>query len=436
MIGTEASGEPDTQPPHRPGVRRWDTTTKLVVSVVLFVLAVVALYIFRIVFIPLIIGTIVAYIVSPLVRWLSTNARIPRRLATALVYVILLAILIPLPASAVPWLINQIGFFQGELLTFSAYLDTISADTVDIMGFSLAVADIVDGVRSAITDFVTTAAPASLSLVFNAAEVLLLIVFTVLIAFYLTRDSDRVVAWFAGLVPESYKEDAGRLIAEIDGIWSAFLRGQLILMLVVSVILTLAAAILGLPQPLLLGLLGGFLEFLPSVGHAIWLVTASALALFEGSATLPVSNFVFFLIVVGFHVAYTQFDLNFLIPHIIGRQVHLHPMIIILGIIIGATAGHLVGGPVGSVLGVALAAPTIASGRVFGRYIHARLFDLDPFPMVGPPSAPPHEREQAAIALAAAASTPPPGNVLRQEVSTRLRRHLRDPDAGSSEDGG
>ena len=175
-MGTEARGEPGIQP-GEPSARRWDNTTKLVVSVLLFVMAVVALYVFRIVFIPLIIGTIVAYIVSPLVRWLSANARIPRRLATALVYIILLAILIPLPASAVPWLVNEVGFFQAELLNFSAYLDTISADTVEIMGFSLAVADIVDGVRGMITDLVTTAAPASISLVFNAAEVLLLIIF-------------------------------------------------------------------------------------------------------------------------------------------------------------------------------------------------------------------------------------------------------------------
>ena len=68
---------------------------------------------------------------------------------------------------------------------------------------------------------------------------------------------------------------------------------------------------------------------------------------------------------------FAQFDLNFLIPRIIGRQVNLHPMVVIIGIIVGAS--------VGGVLGVALAAPVIASIRVLGRYVYCRLFGLDPF---------------------------------------------------------
>jgi hypothetical protein len=59
-------------------------------------------------------------------------------------------------------------------------------------------------------------------------------------------------------------------------------------------------------------------------------------------------------------------------------------MVVIIGVIIGIQ--------VGGVLGVALAAPTIASLRVLGRYIYAKLFGLYPFPMVGPPSAPWRER--------------------------------------------
>lgn len=384
---------------------RWDATTKVVVSVLLVVLAILALYLFRIVFIPLIIGALMAYILSPVVRWISADPKVPRGLATALIYIILLILVIPLPASLIPWIVKQVTFLQGEFVDFVAYLDLISADTVSILGFDLVVGELVDEVTSSITGLLTSAAPASLTFVFNAAEVLLLIVFTFLVGFYLTKDASKFKAWFKGLVPPSYREDARLLVKEIDGIWSAFVRGQGILMVLVSVLLTAASAVLGLPQPVLLGVLGGLMELLPSIGHAIWLVTASVLALIEGSSTLPVSNFVLFIIVVVFHLAYTQFDLNFLIPRIIGRRVHLHPMIVIIGIIIGATAGHFIGGPVGSVLGVALAAPTISSTRVVGRYVYARLFDMDPFPMVGPPSAPSEERVQAAAELVV---QPPP----------------------------
>ena len=69
--------------------------------------------------------------------------------------------------------------------------------------------------------------------------------------------------------------------------------------------------------------------------------------------------------------------------------------------------GVIIGAAVGGVLGVALAAPTIASLRIIGRYLYAKLFDLDPFPMVGAPSLPRRAREREAERLAAAASRTP-----------------------------
>jgi predicted PurR-regulated permease PerM len=387
----------ETQGNRTAQVKRWDQTTKIIVVALLIILAGLAVYVFRIVFVPVIIGAILAYILTPLVKSICDNSRIPRGLATAIIYLVLLAVTLPLPASLIPWIVRQTTFLQGEMVDFIDYLDSISAHTVQIVGFELIVGDIVTEVTNAVSDAITSAAPASLSIVFNAAEILLLVIFTFLIAFYLTRDADKFSEWFQGLVPVSYREDMRRLTGEIDLIWTAFLRGQLILAVIVAALLTVISAALGLPQPVLLGVLGGMLEILPSVGHAIWLITVSVLALVEGSSTLPVSNLAFLLIVIGAHTAYTQFDLNFLIPHIIGRRVHLHPMVVIIGIITGAAAGSVIGGPIGSVLGVALAAPTIASLRVIGRYMYARLFDMDPFPMIGPPSAPSELREQTAL---------------------------------------
>ncbi len=72
------------------------------------------------------------------------------------------------------------------------------------------------------------------------------------------------------------------------------------------------------------------------------------------------------------HILFTQFDLNYLIPRLIGRSLKLPPVVVILGIVAGAALA--------GVMGVVLAAPTIASMRVLGRYIYARLADQDPFP--------------------------------------------------------
>lgn len=395
---------------------RWDKTTKVVVVVLLIALIAAAIYAFRIVFIPLIIGAIVAYALTPLVGLLKRRLRLPHGLATGIVYLIGLAIIIPLLIVSAPWVIDRVLFVRDELIRFVAHLNTIEA--IEVAGFELSMSELSSEVTTALRGVISRAAAESIGLLLNAAELLLLVIFTFLIAFYLTRDAERFVETFSGLVPLEYREDALRLLEEIDQVWSAFLRGQVTLAFVAGLILTAVSAALGLPQPILMGVLGGLMEFLPSVGHAIWLITASLLALISGSTTLPVSNFVFLLIVIGAHIVYTQFDLNFLIPRIIGREVHLHPMVVILGIIIGAE--------VGGVLGIVLAAPTIASLRVIGRYIYARLLDLDPFPMVGPPIMPPAERVRRAEEIAAArqATRRPRRSLerLRRQANRALRR--------------
>ena len=130
-----------------------------------------------------------------------------------------------------------------------------------------------------------------------------------------------------------------------------------------------------------MGVIAGLLEFLPSIGHAIWLTIATILGLFVGSTWMPIPNWAFTLIIIGLHIFFQQFDINYLIPRIIGRRVHLPPLVVILGIVSGALLA--------GVLGVLLAAPTIASARVVGRYVYANLFDQDPFPDSVAPSLPP-----------------------------------------------
>jgi predicted PurR-regulated permease PerM len=88
---------------------------------------------------------------------------------------------------------------------------------------------------------------------------------------------------------------------------------------------------------------------------------------------VPGPNWAFAILIVVLHMVFQQFDLNYLIPRIIGRRVHLPPIVVILGIVTGAVLA--------GILGIPLAAPTIASARVIGRYIYSNLFDLEPFPV-------------------------------------------------------
>lgn len=352
---------------------RWDATTKVIVIVFLLVLLALAVYFFRVVFIPLIIGCIVAYLLQPVVRAISRATRLSHNISTTLLYVISLIVMTTLVAALSPLLAEQARALAEELITFINQAETQAGAEITILDFTLSTQSLVKEASAGIQSFIRSTMLASITLLPHAAETILLIVFTVLAIFYLTRDAEKILAWIQHLIPPQYHQDTNTILGEVDQVWSAFFRGQVILALVMMMIVTGVSVLLGLPQPLLLGVLAGLLEFLPSLGNAIWLSIALTLALATGSTWLPISNnFVFALLVIGAYIAFTQFDLNYLIPRIIGERIRLHPLVVIGGIIIGAKLG--------GVLGIALAAPTIATLRIFGRYIYALLFDMDPFP--------------------------------------------------------
>jgi predicted PurR-regulated permease PerM len=363
------SDAPYAEQEPRPG---WGVTTKAIVAVLLLVLAAIAFYAFRVVLVPLIIGTIMAAVFYPAAHKVSQWTRLPHGLATVLVYLILIVLVIPVALLLAPKVAEQIQAAQAQVVAIIQDLEEFSADTVEVLGYSFAVRDVVGEVTSSLTSTVTRAATTSIGFVMGAARTGFLAVVTLVIGLYLTRDAAKIVAWATRRVPLEYRDDFRRLLSDIYTVWSSFFRGQLILSLTVAVILGTVSAILGLPQPILLGIWGGLLEFLPSIGTIIWGATAILLAILRGSSYLPLPPFAFVLVVIGVYVAFAQLDINVLIPNIIGGSIRLHPIVVLLGVIVGMQ--------IGGVLGIALAAPTIASLRVVGRYIYGMLFDLEPFP--------------------------------------------------------
>ena len=205
--------EPEIVLPEEQPRPRWNSTTKVVVGVISFVLFAVALYTFRIVFVPLIIGVMMAYILQPVVRLIQRITRLPHGTATGLMYLILLALVIPIGALLIPVIIDQVVFLQRQLVDFARFLNTLGEDAVIVVvGFELGVQELVIQITSALTDFVSSIATESVAVVLDAARILLLVVFTFVIGFYLTRDSDKVVDWVYGLTPPAYRSDAEALM--------------------------------------------------------------------------------------------------------------------------------------------------------------------------------------------------------------------------------
>lgn len=350
----------------------WSASTKLVIVLLLFGLGIFLLYRFRAVIIPLILAVILAFILLPMANWIERRLRVRRGLAVLAAYLALLICLVAIPMLLIPPLAAQatelnldIQRIWGQIETFLGNRYIIAGQTIDAQASLSQIAGSVRGLLEPVF-------AQSLHFAIEFVSSLAWVIFILVISFYLVKDVDALQRWIEDLVHPAYREDFIRLRSEINQIWSAFFRGQLVLALIVAMIFTLVGFVIGLPFALAMGVLAGLLEFIPSLGHGIWLAIAALLSLSLGSTWLPLPNWVFTLIVVGMHLFYQQFDLNYLIPRVIGRRLHLPPLVVILGIVGGALLA--------GVLGVVLAAPTIASGRVIGRYLYANLLDLQPLP--------------------------------------------------------
>jgi len=376
---------------------RWNRDTKFLVTVIALLVIVALAYLARNV-IPLIaLAAVIAYILQPAVGWLERH-RLPRGLGTALCLLLLIVLLALLPVLLTPPTVNGVRSIIDVLIQLPEELDQWTTDiierqpTISLGGVTLDLAATLEEMQSsaeeAMSQFrlpslsalleytltglrtaggiVETAAGIASSVVSAAFSTLLLAV----LIFFLTKDGRRAGSWLQQMILPEYQPEMIELGRRLDLVWKSFFRGQLLLALVVGAIVFVATSLLGLPGALVLGILAGVLEVIPNLGPVLALIPAVLVALVQGSNTLPVSNLVFALIVVGVYVLIQQIENNFLVPRIMGQSLNLHPLFVLVGVVVGASFA--------GVLGAFLAAPVLASLKVLGLYAHAKITDQDP----------------------------------------------------------
>jgi predicted PurR-regulated permease PerM len=162
------------------------------------------------------------------------------------------------------------------------------------------------------------------------------------------------------------------LLSEAGRIWHGYLRGQTTLAVMIAITYTIMLNLLGVRYAIVLGILAGILDFIPYFGPITIVSLSTAVATFQGSNWLGISPLWFGLIVLVAGLLIQQIEGNWLNPRIVGGALGLHPLLVMIGAIMGwSLAG---------VLGMILAAPVLATIKLLGSYAWRKMFDLDPFP--------------------------------------------------------
>jgi predicted PurR-regulated permease PerM len=178
------------------------------------------------------------------------------------------------------------------------------------------------------------------------------------VAFYLLRDWDTMVAHIARLLPRSIEPTAVRLARESDAVLGAFVRGQLLVMLALGIFYGLALSLVGISIGPLIGMVAGLLSFVPYLGFMIGF-GASLIA-----ALVQYGDWTHVLLVCGVFVVGQLLEGYVLVPRLVGGKIGLHPVAVIFAVLAG---GHLFG-----FLGVLLALPAASVIVVLMRYLLER----------------------------------------------------------------
>jgi len=335
------------------------TKWMLIIGLVIFA---VLVYMLAPILTPFVVAAVLAYIGDPLVDWLELK-KLPRTAAVSVVFVgltlfagIILLVLIPLVESQIIVLINKVPVYtewiQNTILpVINEKLGKAKVNLdLDTLQDSLkanwqSAGGIVAQVLASITrsGFALFSGVASLTLVF-------------IVTFYLLRDWDHLIEGIRQLLPRSNEKLVTNLAKQSDQVLGAFFRGQLLVVLALTIVYSVGLSIVGLDLAILIGLLAGLVSFVPYLGFIIGVVVAGIAAIMQFNDVIYVF---YILIVFGVGQALEGMVLT---PILVGDKIGLHPVAVIFAILAG---GQLFG-----FFGILCALPVAAVLAVIIRHMH------------------------------------------------------------------
>ncbi len=309
---------------------------------------------------PFLLAFLLAYIFNPAVSALERR-RVPRWLSSLLVVLLLIGVVVAVLLFLLPVAIQE---FDGILSGLGQIADDVSrvlrsgSIFAFLQRYGIPVEKAQEMISSQLTprleDLLKAILGSVLGIVTGISGVVMKLVNAVIIpflAFYLLMDFPVITHRFLMMLPRERRERAMQVAGTVDGILGKYFRGAITVAVIQGCISGFGLWAIGVDYSLVLGIMSGVLDFIPYVGLVVSLIVSSIVAIFSGGDTLAKV-----IAVVSLYLAQKLLEATVLGPKIIGRQVGLHPVLLILSLLV---FGYFVGF-VGLLIAVPATALTIA----------------------------------------------------------------------------
>lgn len=304
------------------------------------------------VFAPFLIAIIISYVLNPIVRMLG-GRKVPRTMAVLLIYAVVLTSLSVILMNVIPMLVEQLeelGEHLPELALHTQQMvsrwdNGIFPGSIR-MGMNNWFFQFENRLTSGISKFLDNIGT-TIGVVFNAFIIPFLI-------FYMLKDIELIERLVLRYLPRSRRKSTITLLKEIDQALGNYVRGQLLVCVIIGVLAYIGYMIIGMPFALLLAGVVALCNIIPYLGPFLGAAPAIVMA-----TTISWKMVLFVLLV---NMLCQTIESNVISPQVVGRSLHLHPMLIIFAL--------LIGGEIAGVPGLILAVPFFAVMKVIIQHFY------------------------------------------------------------------
>lgn len=316
----------------------------------------------RVIWLPMAFAAGLVFLLEPVVRAFE-RARLPRVVGASLAVIALIAMVLAIVFLVLPTIRDQADDFARRLPElFTGFIDwlrqiAVSAG-IDIDQF-LSQKGIEDWLndpanQETIQNLIFGFGAGAGTVIKGVTEFVVVVVLAPILALYMLVDLEKFKERSLELTPPAYKEEVAFVGGEVGSSLGSFVRGQLLVALIVGVASSVGMAIIDLPFWLLVGMIAGFLNLIPFLGPLVGGALAAIVALLNGDVTQAVWAVAIFTLI-------QQIDNHVITPMVQRTRVKLSPLIIVLALIIGGSLAGL--------LGVLIAVPVTAAVRIIAGHL-------------------------------------------------------------------
>ena len=358
----------------------WAWTTKLVVGMALVAIVLLLIVRFQSFLGPLITAILLSFLINPIAKIFKNNLKIPWRLSVTILYLLLVLIILGLMTwggfALVEQIQNLIRFIEKNIFQLPDLVNEFTQQTFEIGPFSFEPSgliwdeianEIVRAIQPAIGRLGTFVG----SVAAGAVNIVTWTVLIVLISYFFLAESEGFPDQLFNINVAGHGYDMQRIGQELNRIWHAFIRGELVVVLISYFIYTIFLGIMGVQFFFGLAAIAALGQLIPYIGAWATWIAFGLVALFQTNIPFGLPSGLYMVIVLAVSMVINTLIDNIIRTKVMAGGLKVHPSLVLIGAIVGV---QLFG-----FIGIVIAAPIMASFKLFFRYIISKLSDENPW---------------------------------------------------------